>query len=314
MAKSVLDVEEARRRTAEGLRLCLAGDEAAGIALYHGCLLPEVAGQLGLMVHLRMMEGAGRSAAAAQLRAMMLRKGNDISYAAVAPDAAPEDVVREYEAWFARGMGNAVMIEGYLRALHRLGRTDRVVEMFDTGRLLHRVRIGDHEAVARTLLEAEPGLTYGSETITRQMRYVHRIERMGNPVYDALFAGIRAEIAAHCARWAASDHPLAPLVPRDFTMKAWAMIARAEGHNVRHVHPYGWVTAIYYPLALPEGSTGGQLRVGGWEDPAPPGWPDASIAPEPGLLVILPSWYVHWTEPTGAEGPRLAITTEAVAA
>lgn len=63
-----------------------------------------------------------------------------------------------------------------------------------------------------------------------------------------------------------------------------------------------------------EGSTGGQLRVGGWEDPAPPGWPDESIAPEPGLLVVLPSWYVHWTEPTGAEGPRLAITTEAVAA
>ena len=37
MAKSVLDVEEARRRTADGLRLCLAGDEAAGIARYQGC-------------------------------------------------------------------------------------------------------------------------------------------------------------------------------------------------------------------------------------------------------------------------------------
>jgi hypothetical protein len=314
MAKSVLDVEEARRLTADGLRLCLAGDEAAGIARYRGCLLPEIAGQLGLRVHLKMMEGAGKTAAAEQLRAMLLRKGNDISYAAVGPHASPEDAVREYEDWFARGIGNAVMIEGYLRALHGMGRTDRVVEMFDTSRLLHRVTIGDHAAVARMLLDAEPELTYGSETITRQMRYVHRVERMGNPVYDALLAEIRTEILAHCARWAASDHPLAGLAPKDVTLRAWAMIARAEGHNVRHVHPYGWVTAIYYPMALPEGSIGGQLRVGGWEDPAPPGWPDVSIAPEPGLLVILPSWYVHWTEPTGAEGPRLAITTEAVAA
>ncbi|MCW3847334.1 2OG-Fe(II) oxygenase family protein [Sphingomonas sp. LB-2] len=314
MAKSVLDVEEARLRTAEGLKLCLAGDEAGGIARYHGCLLPEVAGKLGLMVHLRMMEGAGRTLAADQLRTMMLRKGNDITYASVAPNASPEDAVAEYEDRFARGMGNAVMIEAYLRALGRLGRTDRVAAMFDTARLLHRTRIGDHEAVARAMLEAEPDFTYGSETITRQMRYRHRIERLGNPVYDALLAEIRAEIAAHCARWAASGHPLARLVPDAVEMKSWAMIARAEGHNVRHVHPYGWVTAIYYPAGLPEGSMGGQLRVGGWQDPPPPGWPDVSITPEPGLLVILPSWYVHWTEPTRAAGARLAITTEAVAA
>ena len=314
MAKSVLDVEEARRRTADGLRLCLAGDEAAGIARYHGCLLPEVAGKLGLNVHLRMMEGAGKAGAAERLRGMMLRKGNDITYAAVAPDASPEAIVAEYEDWFARGMGNAVMIEGYIRALGRLGQTGRVEAMFDVARLLHCARIGDAEAVARTLLAAEPELIYGSETITRQMRYVHRVERMGNPVFDALLVEIRSEIAAHCARWSASDHPLAQLVPDEVTIRAWAMIARAEGHNVRHVHPYGWVTAIYYPLGLPEGSVGGQLRVGGWEDPAPPGWPDVSITPEPGLLVILPSWYVHLTEPTGAEGPRLAITTEAIAA
>lgn len=314
MAKSILDVEEARRRTADGLRLCLAGDEVAGIARYQGCLLPEVAGKLGLNVHLRMMEGAGKTVAAERLRAAMLRRGNDISYASVAPDAAPEAVVAEYEGWFACGMGNAVMIEGYVRALGRLGQTERVEAMFDVARLLHCVRIGDPEGVARMLIEAESDLTYGSETTTRQMRYVNRIERLGNPVFDALLAEVRAEIASHCARWAASDHPLARLVPRDFTVRSWAMIARAEGHNVRHVHPGGWATAIYYPMALPEDSIGGQLRVGGWEDPAPPGWPDLSIAPEPGLLVILPSWYVHWTEPTGADGPRLAITTEAIAA
>ena len=59
--------------------------------------------------------------------------------------------------------------------------------------------------------------------------------------------------------------------------------------------------------SLPEGSVGGQLRIGGWEDPAPPGWHDLEIVPEPGLLAIFPSWYVHWTQPTQAPGPRMSI-------
>lgn len=313
MAGAVLDLVEARQRTAEALRLCLANDPVAGLEQYRGCLLPEVAGKIGLVMHLRMMEGAGQAVAAEKLRRMLLRKGNDITQASMSPTAPPEVAIAEYEECFRRGMVNAVMIEGYIRALNRHGQTDRVAAMFDADRLIHCVRLGDHAAVARTMLETEQDFAYGTETITHNMHYRNRIDLLGHPVYDALLTECRAAIRAHLANWAASDHPLAPLVPADFTIKSWAMIARAEGHNVPHVHPYGWVTSIYYPASLPPGSLGGQLRIGGWEDPAPPGWPTATITPEPGLLVVLPSWYVHWTEPTGVEGPRLAITIDTVA-
>lgn len=307
------DLPGAKAKAADALRLCLAGDESAGLALYRGCVLPELAAELGLVLHARMIEAAGHGGTAEELRRMLFLKGNDISLASASPDPSPEAAVAEYEGFFARGIGNAVMVGGYIRALGLLGRTERVAEIFDAERLIHQVRIGDPEAVARAVLEAEAGYKKGTMTVTHNTSYLTRFERQGNAVYDALTARCRAEIAGYFARWAASDHPLAHLVPKDFVLSSWAMIARADGHNVRHVHPYGWATSVYYPVGLPEGSVGGKLHIGGWQDPPPPGWPDAAITPEPGLLVVLPSWVVHWTEPTGVEGTRIAIATDVVA-
>lgn len=45
---------------------------------------------------------------------------------------------------------------------------------------------------------------------------------------------------------------------------------------------------------------------------SPAGWPDAKIRPEADLLVIMPSWYVHWTEPLERPGLRLSVAIDAI--
>jgi hypothetical protein len=308
-----MDLDEATRTAAEGLRLCLEGDEAGGLKLYRTCALPRLLGRLPLGLHAQMIEDAGHGDAASALRALTLEHGGDLAWrAAVRPGTSPEVIATEYEGFFARGLANPAMVGGYVEALTSLGRADEVAALFDAERLIHQVRIGAADAVAAALLKAEDGLEYGSRQITHGMRYLLGVEQLRLPVFDALLAECRAETLAYFERWAESDHPLAQLVPRDFTIAAWAMVSRAEGYNSRHRHPVGWATGVYYPAGLPEGSTGGSLRIGGWSDPPPPGWPSASIRPEPGLLVLIPSWYVHWTEPTGAEDARLAIAFDAV--
>jgi putative 2-oxoglutarate-Fe(II)-dependent oxygenase superfamily protein len=103
-------------------------------------------------------------------------------------------------------------------------------------------------------------------------------------------------------------------VPRTARISAWGLISRGEGFNAPHIHHKGWATGVYYPAAPEGGGPGGALRIG----PPPalgaraPGWPDATIRPEPGLLVLIPSFYTHWTVPLGRPGLRTSIAFDLV--
>lgn len=308
------DRAETIRATTEALRLCLAGDGEAGLALYRDAATTKNAHIVSLGFQARLIEQAGHIETAQQLRALGARRGFDVSWQNSLDTALPAaTVAATYALLFATGYANSLMIDRYARALTTLGRTAEVTALFDVPRLLHRRTLGDAAAIARALAAAEADMPYKDRVqISYAMRSLDRLHALRHPVYDALLEAVRAEMSVYLARLAQSDHPLAARVPQDFAIEAWGMVSRAEGHNVRHHHPRGWVTAVYYPAALPPGSVGGALRVGGWSDPSPPGWPDETIQPEPGLLVLMPSWYVHWTEPTQSDGLRMSIAIDAV--
>lgn len=296
---------------AEALRLCLAGDESAGLALYRRILRTKALATLPSGLHIRLLEDAGLAAADA-LAALVVARGGDISCARlIRPDAPLAQVAEEYEALFARRRVNSRMIDRYLQTLTALGRHDEVSAIFDAPRLIHCTTIGDAAGAAAAMLEMEAGLDQGSVQISHAMRHLYHAQLAAHPVFAPLLAAFHTEAAAYLQRWRASGHPFAALVPQDFRIAAWGGIARAEGHNTRHNHPLGWVSGVYYPAGLPVESVGGTLRIGGWQDPPPPGWPDANIRPGPGLLVLMPSWFVHWTEPTRSSGARLAIPFDA---
>lgn len=92
----------------------------------------------------------------------------------------------------------------------------------------------------------------------------------------------------------------------------WSVRLRSEGFHLNHYHPGGWISSAFY-LVLPPvrsmHSGGGWLKFG---EPAFPTSPrlDAEyfVRPEPGLLVLFPSFLWHGTVPFAGEQDAERIT------
>jgi tetratricopeptide (TPR) repeat protein len=108
------------------------------------------------------------------------------------------------------------------------------------------------------------------------------------------------------------DHPLL-CNPRDAFRFAgsWSIRLQGAGFHVPHCHPQGWISSALY-LAVPQATPGeaeqaGHLGIGS----APPelglpALPERTVAPQPGRLVLFPSYAWHGTKPFGA-GERMSV-------
>lgn len=152
--------------------------------------------------------------------------------------------------------------------------------------------------------------------------------RGGTQTADDLFARDIAEVAAvramieeGVARYIAAlpDDPAHPFLrrkARGFAFSgSWSVRLHRGGHHTNHIHPEGWISAVYY-VALPDavgdgvqgwlkfGETG--LNLGEREQIA------RTVRPEPGLLVLFPSYYYHGTIPFIDERHRTTIAFDIV--
>ena len=93
----------------------------------------------------------------------------------------------------------------------------------------------------------------------------------------------------------------------------WSVRLRSNGFHVDHYHPQGWISSACYlrlPPAVQDRGGEGWIRFGKPAFPTtPPLGPEYFLKPEPGLLVLFPSYMWHGTVPfTGAPGDtRLTI-------
>lgn len=299
------------RTIAEALRRLLAGDTPGGLALYDSYLKEPDLPMAPIGLHAVFLEQAGEIDAARKLLEAGVARGKNVAARAGGFGADPAEAAEEYEGLFARGLVNATMIHEYALALTQGGRAEEVARFFDPKRLLRVVRVEPADladAAARLLLaQEERGDWQEAVQSVRNMTFVRKVQEMEEA--RPLLAALERESAAYLNGWADSDHPLAALVPRVFDIQAWGLISRGEGFNERHVHRVGWATGVYYPVGVETDGDRGALRVG------PPksleaqsnGWPTATIRPEEGLLVLMPSFYTHWTEPLGRPGLRLSV-------
>jgi hypothetical protein len=220
---------------------------------------------------------------------------------------------------FAQGVINAPMVHAYLLALAKLGRDAAIAAVLDPEVLLWRVRLdlpapdgkpdGLAGSIQQVLLaeEAQAPFQEAKQSV-RKMRFIKRFQHHPDPAAIALMAAVREQARSYLARWSASDHVFARHVPREFRMSSWGLVSRGEGYNTPHIHLKGWATGVYYPAA-PDTPQGGELRIGppAVLQPPGPGWPDLTIRPEPGLLVLTPSFYTHWTVPLDRPGLRSSV-------
>lgn len=98
----------------------------------------------------------------------------------------------------------------------------------------------------------------------------------------------------------------------------WSVRLRPNGYHFNHFHPEGWLSSACYIRIPPavQGHRGeGWLQFGEPAFPTrPPLTPEYFVRPEPGLLVLFPSWMWHGTVPfSGSEQDfRLTIAFDVV--
>jgi predicted Zn-dependent protease len=95
-------------------------------------------------------------------------------------------------------------------------------------------------------------------------------------------------------------------------VSSWSSQLVGQGHHVNHIHPEGWISAVYY-VATPEACDDETARQG-WlkfgEPSAEFGLrfaPRRLVRPRPGRLVLFPSYLWHGTTPFASDQSRMTI-------
>lgn len=133
-----------------------------------------------------------------------------------------------------------------------------------------------------------------------------------DPVIRAFFTAIDGPIRRHMAALGSGRDPLRRRnTGRYRIVGAWSVRLRPGGFHEDHIHPEGWLSSACYIEAPPVVDAGGRegwIRFGQGGVPTdPPLPPERWEKPEPGKLVLFPSYMWHGTEPFSGETPRLTI-------
>lgn len=101
---------------------------------------------------------------------------------------------------------------------------------------------------------------------------------------------------------------------------AWMNVAKPGGYNAPHTHPGAHWSGVYY-VAQPVVDSGSSGKIE-FMDPRTdlPSWrllqapafnAKKAIRPEPGELILFPSYLVHWVYPNESEDERVSIAFNA---
>jgi tetratricopeptide (TPR) repeat protein len=210
-------------------------------------------------------------------------------------------------------------VTALLAAAWRLSGDPRYGQLYDYGRLVKTYRIQPPEGwsdLAAYLADLEraldgvhgllthpigQSLRHGSQTMRSLMDYE-------DPAIRAFFSAIDAPIRRHIEAIGEGrqDYEVAG---------AWSVRLNSQGFHTDHVHPEGWLSSAFYvrlPEALERGRQG-WIKFGQPGTPtAPPLEPEHHVRPEPGLLVLFPSYMWHGTAPFTSDETRLTCAFDLV--
>ncbi|MGH6889117.1 MAG: tetratricopeptide repeat protein [Rhizomicrobium sp.] len=143
----------------------------------------------------------------------------------------------------------------------------------------------------------------------------------GHDPVERLRARVDEAVADYVSRMKDDDtHPLYRRRKSKFGYSAsWSSRLHDCGFHTNHVHPKGWISSAYY-VSVPDAAKDAQ-RKEGWIKFGEPnvtfGIDDAvrrTIRPEPGVLVLFPSYMWHGTIPFHSAQSRTTIAFDAVPA
>jgi tetratricopeptide (TPR) repeat protein len=202
-------------------------------------------------------------------------------------------------------------------------------------------RLHDYERmVARSPIDTPPGwsgLDAYLADLAAELRPLHRarghqigqsmrrgsqtesdLARETSPAIAAFFGAIEGPIRRYMAGLGKGRDPLRGRLKADYALNGiWSVNLAASGFHVDHVHPKGWLSSACH-IELPDSVA---TQPEGWLKFGEPGIPtspkleaDFLVKPEPGQLVLFPSYMWHGTVPFSGSASRLSVAFDAVPA
>jgi tetratricopeptide (TPR) repeat protein len=144
--------------------------------------------------------------------------------------------------------------------------------------------------------------------------WILQLELVGGPLAQELLTMLREAAGTYLAeRQSLGDHPMVALRPSSVVLSSLALAVHDDGRTMWHRHD-GWLTGIYY-VAVPTVEPCHDERAGAIEFGLLPFGREAEtlrsprwqVTPEPGLLLLFPSYLAHRTWPTGVGDPRICV-------
>jgi tetratricopeptide (TPR) repeat protein len=195
----------------------------------------------------------------------------------------------------------------------------RYEALFDYERLTHVETIDvplAETAAALTALHRYPSHPF-QQSVRGGGQLPLNARELALPALRALFEKFGDAIERHLARLGRGTDPFRSRNTGRHTITgAWSVRLSSGGYHVDHVHQRGWLSSAFYvsvpPVMKPEAAHAGWLRFG---KPGVVTRPelaaDHHLRPEPGKLVLFPSYMWHGVEPFSSDVPRLTVAFDA---
>ena len=144
------------------------------------------------------------------------------------------------------------------------------------------------------------------------------LTREADPVIQALFKALDAPIRNYMAFIGNGTDALRRRNRGAYRFNGgWSVRLRNAGYHASHVHPRGWISSAFY-VDLPDGMAQASTQDGclAFGEPSiatePPLHAQRVVRPEPGKLVLFPSYFWHGTVPFHSEKTRLTVAFDVV--
>jgi uncharacterized protein (TIGR02466 family) len=334
-----LDPDQVLYRCSLGAALQGCGELERAMDLYREALArqPGLATAHFNLATAHKQQGALEQAAASFRRAVELEPGT-IEFRANLADVLLQQgdaqaALESCNECLAQAPGNRLALAYKAVALQECGARDELSQLLNLERLLYPVIVdpgpgfaglAEFNAALAAHVRAHPSLREGpSLQATRHGKHTGELlmEPKG-PIAD-LERLLQRTVADYIKTLGivAPEHPYVANMPRQFRLAVWAVVMQSQGHQLPHIHGDGYISGVYYP-ELPD--------VVGADAPQKEGWiefgrPPADfhckqppetrlIKPEPGLLVLFPSYLYHCTIPFESDQERISIAFDAMPA
>lgn len=159
-----------------------------------------------------------------------------------------------------------------------------------------------------------------NQSVRGGLQTLQNLSRSRHPVIASLFRALEEPIQRYIRELGPGEDPHRSRASAGFRFRgAWSVRLKPGGFHADHFHPQGWISSAFYvetpDEALDRGGQEGWIRFGKPPIPTSPVLEaEYHVRPEPGRLVLFPSYMWHGTVPFMTDESRMTVAFDLVPA